>query len=83
MLLGLREKIMSDNLTIRMITDNLGKLNATYCSVEDAIAEHLLLRLSSYKYHSKEATAADIKTVSKMLQAYALLLQDHGVKVDV
>lgn len=67
-----REQNRAD--AIGNMADILGKLDATYTSSEHAIASYLLNNL-------KGSHADKVELITTVLQAYAKMLQDAGVKV--
>lgn len=58
----------------------MGKLDATNCSSEEAIARYIVSELDGYRKGSQHY-ATDVEFISQAIQAYAKLLQDNGVKV--
>lgn len=64
-------------MNIRSMSEDMGKLDATNQSSEAAIADFILANLKVFS--SRQNKKAFIVTA---IQAYALLLQESGVKVE-
>lgn len=65
---------------ISEMVETLGKLDATNCSSEDAIATHVLNKLKGYRA-SFAVAQQDHEFIKTVIQAYAKLIQDTGVKI--
>lgn len=65
---------------INVLAEEMGKLDATNYSSEDAIANWMLNHLRGYRSKSNGRNL-DHEFVKTAIQAYAKLLQDNGVKV--
>ena len=59
----------------------LGSLDATNISSEAAIAEYLMHNLQGYHYQKRNVHNNDKLIIETVLQAYAKLIQDAGVKI--
>lgn len=68
---------MTDQMSIKELAEVFGKLDATHIGAEEAIATFILANVKVYS--TQQAKTA---FVAKAIQAYALLLQEHGVKVE-
>lgn len=67
---------------IEAIAEEMGKLDATNCSSEDAIANYILNHLRGYKHNGKgNGRILDVDFVKVAIQSYAKLIQDAGVKI--
>lgn len=71
---------MSYPMSIAQMTEILGNLDATNCGDTEAVAYYLLNNLIGYRSKSV-AVHNDAKMVAVIIQAYAKLLQDSGVKM--
>lgn len=67
---------------VNQMTEHLGKLDATNCSSEEAIANFLMATLHGYAFQRSHIAKNDTTLIVTVLQAYAKLLQDAGVKVE-
>lgn len=67
-------------MDIQNMADIMGKLDATNCSSEEAIAEFILGNLIGYRKNVSQRPN-DKAFIVIAIQAYAKLLQDNGVKV--
>lgn len=70
-----QEKLIS----IQEMAKKLGDLDATHCSDAEATAEFILKHVAGYIYGVNHPHTVDF--IATVLQAYAKLLQDAGVKV--
>ena len=64
-------------MNIRQIAEVLGKLDATNQSAEGAIADYILDQLKRNPQRPNKKVL-----IATMLQAYAFMLQEAGVKVE-
>ncbi len=67
-------------MNIRSMMEMMGTLDATNQSSEAAIAEFIINRLCGYRSNSV-AKPNDKAFIVAAIQAYALMLQEHDVKV--
>lgn len=65
--------------TIEQLVQQFGALDATNCSSEEAISQRILGDLLGYRGNSSHRRE-DVEFLGNALQAYARLLQIHGVK---
>ena len=67
------------NWDIQEMAKTLGNLDATHCGDAEAAAEFILKHVAGYIYGVNHPHTVDF--IATVLQAYAKLLQDAGVKV--
>ena len=60
--------------------ERIGKADATHCSAEIAAADTILTNLQGYRRNSTRRWQ-DTQELAAALEAYAILLQRHGVTV--